>query len=206
MMRSKMSIRLALTVFALAIGLANLAKAGPVNLVADGGFEGTQADLNASWTQIPGYSTPDLRTDPTFAHTGNNSADFHIYGVLLSQNITTIVGHTYDLNFWLRSTGPSTGALLVLFGSGGDSGRLDIGFGSTFPYTEYSLTNTASSATVTLLFQGEGLEAPDAPSVLLDDVSVTDTTVAAVPEPSTFIAAGIGIVGIFALRRRRRSA
>ena len=71
------------------------------------------------------------------------------------------------------------------------------------PTTQYTFTETASSNSTTLLFQGYNLPG----YFYLDDVSVTPTT-GVVPEPSTFAIAGVaGLAGLaYSLRRRLRAA
>jgi hypothetical protein len=67
------------------------------------------------------------------------------------------------------------------------------------PWSQQILLFTASSTSEALTFLALGSPAGLPPIALLDGVSVT-----AVPEPAFLAVAGLGLVGVFAFRRRKK--
>lgn len=147
-----------------------------------GGFSGVAA-ASTSW---PAHSGG-------FAlHMGATSAtdQTDIY-----QDVATTVGQSYTASFWAMDTNTptSTGSMLVTWGG------VQIGptTATSGVYTQYSLTAVATSTTTR--FEITGWEA--ALYVMNDDNSVQ---AAAVPEPATFAAFGLGALGLALARRRRK--
>jgi len=108
----------------------------------------------------------------------------------ISQTLTTVVGQSYDISYWIFGDHPNL--LQVTFGG-------STLFSGTAPasstYVQYSFVSTATSTSTVLAFSGQrtvaGVE-------LLDDVSVT-----AAPEPATWLLAFAALSGLAAMRRHR---
>lgn len=189
------------------------------NIVLNGGFEDPNIGVTAfvhhahgstgitNWiVEAPsptlGVDLISTRTGCTgCAHTGEQSIDMagtpgrgSIY-----QDLTTIVGQSYLLSFWVSSNvGPFTGGMDVEFGSTSLGSVNSPSFGT---WTQISFNVVATSTSTRLKFIGnlDGTR-----GVFLDDVEV-DAAVGAVPEPATwtFVLAA-GVLGAF-LRNKRKT-
>ncbi len=162
------------------------------NLVTNPGFE--TGDFTG-WTQSgnTGFTGVDIGN----AHSGTYAAEFGPVGSLgfISQNLTTVPGGAYDLNFWLHNRSGSTPNEYQVYWGG--SQLTDIINSSAFAYTELSFINlTAPSSSTELKFGF--LHTPS--WFDLDDISVTG----AVPEPTTIILLGFGLLGLWGFRKKFR--
>jgi hypothetical protein len=70
------------------------------------------------------------------------------------------------------------------------------------PWNAQDLTFQATSATEVLTFLSLGTPSGAPPIALLDGVSLTGEATA--PEPSCLALLGVGVLGLFAVRRRRQ--
>jgi choice-of-anchor C domain-containing protein len=138
-------------------------------------------------------------------HTGSLVVDLHLDGGAgqqgtLAQSFATAIGQSYLLTFYLA--GPGTGLLnprqvIVSVAGVQQTFSTPASSNTNMQWGLHTLLFNATSTTTTLTFSspanGAGFWGP-----VLDSVSVD-----AVPEPSTFLLAGAGLVG-FAWHRRRR--
>ena len=193
------------------IPLALLAMAGiqaNAGLITNGGFETgdltgwTVNNLSSDPWQVDSstsFHNSDLPHSGTFfVSTGCVGAQC-INGTAsqqasLSQDLTTIVGDSYTLDFFF-GTGVGNGTpneLQALFGGVVVEDLVNIG---ATAYTEYKIPNlVATSTTTTLEFLGRQDPGWDE----LDDITVVDNTAAgAAPEPASWIL-GFGILAAFA--------
>lgn len=217
----------ALTAAITAALLASAAGAATTNGFANGGFEaaGGGGQIAAGWLTAATSSPASLSAD---AHSGSfalllsapNGFDASIalqdsvgHGgmpVLTAAN----VGDTPWLTFWAKGDASTTGNAFVklqYFTPSGNVLALDRQFQTqinTSGWTQISFQATAIPAGATTLFLEIGTAVgpildgrPNA--VLVDDLQFTLTT-AAVPEPASYalLAAGLGVVGALARRRR----
>ncbi len=128
----------------------------------------------------------------------------------LSQTVSGLtVGHTYTLSFnWAGAQqtsydGPTTEQWGVTFGgSTQNTSIVDVPNHGFSGWQAASMTFTATSTSQMLTFAAIGTPNGAPPWLLLDGVSLTDTT--AVPEPSSLLILGIGTVGVLGVGLRRR--
>ena len=147
--------------------------------------------------------------------------DSGVHGAITQSigNATTgflTVGQQYEVSFWWAATELSNR-------NGYTTERLDVSLGSSpvqsVAYGDPNGTNaeklapnaftgwmqgsmifTATAATETLSFLSNGTPNGEPPIILLADVSMQ-----AVPEPSSLALTGLGIIGLFVVRARRRA-
>jgi len=182
----------------LAFGFLAVASPSQANIVSNPGFEAGNLSpwvVTAGAVYVDGSSPPYLDV-----HSGLWAAGFAPgYPTdTLVQNLTTIPGHNYDVNFWLDNTFGSV-PLVVKFG-----GTTLISPPNPLPntagYQDFNEIVTATSTTTALSFsvvpQDLSLYQPS-----LDDVSVTP-----VPEPTTIIAGAMLLLpfGSRAFRQLRK--
>jgi hypothetical protein len=176
-------------------------------LVVDGGFEsGTFVNWNHTGgfmcvgTSVCGGNNFDSGADP-----GPHSGNFAVYlggagspGDVLSQTLTTVLGQTYTLDFFLAAPtdgGNSTpNVFTVLWG------------GNTVTTITDLTSNTYNQFTFSVIGSGSDLlefDSSNNPAAfVLDDVSVQDAAVETVPEPGTMLLLGVGLAAVALLRRR----
>lgn len=174
-----------------------LSVAAHANLVLNPGFENSLDN----WTGTGSAGTHILDgLDPT--HSGNYMAYINAYPGYgtVSQAISTEIGETYRIDFWLSSNGGS-GHLYAAFGDTilfeENNPPLPIGI---FYYTLFSYDAVATSPTSIFTFGGSGITA----TYFIDDVSVV--AIASVPEPSAYAAIVGTMSAVIVVFRKRKPA
>jgi Protein of unknown function (DUF642) len=190
------------------LAMSQVARAGSVNIVQNGGFE---SGSFSGWTGNPQYSLVAGFTAGFDApHSGTHYAMLGSYGTLgyLSQNLATTSGSQYDISFYLASDGAMPNQFTV--SAGGDLLANLVNLPKS-NYTEYNYTFDATSSSTTLTFG----ERDDFGYLLLDDVSVVDPPGGnpvptggrlPVPLPATVWLAGIPMLLMAGVGLNRRRA
>lgn len=165
-------------------------------LVTNGGFE--TGDFTG-WTVTPAPVGSDFGVSTAYPHTGLYAAYFgavSTYNDSISQALATIPGQAYTLTYSLTHPYPaSANDFQVTWGGTTLQDLIDYG---SFPYNTFTLDVTATSTPTILQFSG--LEVPA--FYYLDDVSVTGAA-AEVPEPTTMLLLGSGLIGLAGYGRKK---
>ena len=168
------------------------------NLVVNPGFE--TGDFTG-WTQSgnTGFSAVTMSA----AHTGSFGASFGPVGSLgfLSQNLVTDPGASYDLTFWLSNDGGITTQFQASWNGSVIAGSV-MNNAAAFGYTQFTFPGLLATGSATALQFGFR---QDPAFWSFDDVSVTPSTPASVPEPFSTLWLGPTLAAMFGfswLRRR----
>jgi PEP-CTERM motif len=177
------------------------------NIVTNGGFETGNFNgwsLSGDTAVSLVGSIPPSPSD--FASSGTNFAFFNTtQGVTIEQDLATVTGANYLVEFMLRYVGLDDPAVQgdVFVGLIPQGKKPVLFVQLQFPaygqYGHYQYVTTATTSSLTSLqfvfTTGSGKSA-----FLLDDVSVS---LSRVPTPATIALLGLGLVGIGATRRKR---
>jgi hypothetical protein len=168
----------------------NAAPSSALNLVNNGGFE--TGDFTG-WTTSGSYIT---------VGTGGFGSTYAAYlgttgglGYLSQAGIPTIIGQNYQLSYDLSNSGGIVNQFEASVNGNILFAELNNGWQ---PYGAYTYDFIANSAFTELVFA----ERNDPGGFSLDNVSVE---LAPIPEPSTLLLLGVGLLGASFLRKRIRS-
>ena len=186
-------------VLALTLALGSAGPVRAVNLVTNGDFEtgdftGWTLSGNTSFTLV------DCGTIAVSPHTGECAAALGAIGSdnSLSQTIPTVPGGTYLLSFWETSDGFTPNVFQANWGGSPVLGP--VVDDAAHDYIHYTYTLVASMVSTTVEF----LSRNDLGFLGLDDVSIEDQGVNAVPEPASLTLLGLGLVGLVGYQWRRQ--
>jgi hypothetical protein len=178
-------------------------QASAANIVVDPGFESGipgsyTGDMGDGWVVTAGTGAICNVSGAGCgsagpAHTGSQMGflDWSDSLNTISQTLTTDIGRTYTISFWVAGDQPNF--LNVTFGG---STLFNGTAPTTGDYVQFTFGSTATSTNTVLAFSGQrtagGVE-------LLDDVSVSAS---GVPEPATWTLTPVALLGLGVLRRR----
>jgi hypothetical protein len=139
----------------------------PTNIVVDGGFE----NRFNGWTMQGRSHDFSITSD---AHSGTHAASLHDSRTgldSLSQHLSTVVGQTYTLDFWLANVAAGQNTFIANVNGQALYSESNAGVEG---YTEHTVQFTATTTDTVLQFQFH-----NSSNWLLDDVSVIDPPIAA---------------------------
>jgi len=168
------------------------------NLVSNCGFE---SGSFGPWT-LSGNTSETFVEPAVGSYQPNSGTYFALLGAIgsddiMTQDIATTAGQSYDFTFYLASDGRTTNDFSAIFGGDTVFSQTNI---AASGYVEESYLVTASSDSTVIEFDSR-----DDPGYLsLDDISVVAATTAA-PEPRLegIILALLFLTGVAFIRRRR---
>ena len=120
----------------------------------------------------------------------------------LSQLLSTVIGDSYTVSFWLENLGSRQNSFAASFGSDVLTSLRNSG---QFGYTLYSYVVTATATATNLSFTFRN----DPSYWVLDNVQVTSNTppvISSVPLPASLPLLGAGIAGFAVFGKRRAKA
>ena len=175
-----------------AVAALSLAYPASANLITNPGFE--TGDFTG-WTHLGGAVVGTF--DGVAPHSGNFQARIGLPGGQpgsLTQFLATTPGSSYTIDFWLANPFFTNNFIV----SWGGAPILSLTNPGAFGYTEFTFTETASTASTSLSF----LSPADSGIFFLDDVSVEPAGVG-VPDGGTTVSLLSGaLLGLAALRRK----
>ena len=193
-----MRVKTLLVVVAMAV-LVCAPTAFAQNLLTNGGFE--TGDFTG-WTTGGNFEFTQVVSGPFGSYSGAQEGNF--YATLgpvgsdgtLSQSFATTAGASYTFSFWIAAVGDDPSDFSAFWDGTQVYSATDPNTGGV--YQQFSFTETGTgNDTITFSFRD------DPAYIALDNVSVSQTGTGSVPEPSSFLLLGSGVLGLAGVIRRK---
>jgi PEP-CTERM motif-containing protein len=170
------------------------------NLLANGSFE--TGDFSG-WTTTGNFEFSGVTNQPFYVYSGAQDGSFYSYwgpvGDLggITQSFSDTAGAQYTFSFWLNAVGDDPSEVQVLWNGDVLLDQRDPNTGNLWQEFSYQVTGTGNDS-VTFLFRD------DPAYIALDNVSVEQSGGGGtVPEPSSFLLMGSGVLGLAGVIRRK---
>jgi len=193
-----MRLKTLLVVATLAFCLCVAAPTFAQNLITNGSFE--TGDYSG-WTTGGNFEFTSVTSGAYYDYSGAQDGQFYsVMGPVgsdgsLSQTLSTVAGTQYNISFWFASVGDNPSDFSVYWDGTQLLSLTNPNTGSNWTQFTFTATGTGSD-TLTFNFM-------DSPEYLaLDNVSVTQAP-SSVPEPSSFLLLGTGVLGLGGIVRRK---
>ena len=172
--------------------LVNSGGSAYTSTLGDGFWNVTQGGIQVENTATGEGAAP---------HSGNNFVylDFANAVNTLSQTLTTVVGRTYLVSYWVADNAPNS--LAVNFGDQNlfTGVAPTAGVGAAGDYVNQLFMVIADATSTNLTFSGQFVGGDGAFGTILDDVSVTAQSTT--PEPATLAFLALGLVILWLIPR-----
>ena len=169
------------------------------NLVNNGSFE--TGDFSG-WTEGGNFQFTQVVTGPFSVYSGAEDGNFYVtMGPVgsdgtLSQTIADSAGAQYTLSFWFGSNGDNPSDFSVSWDGTNLLSLTNPNTGVNWTQFTFQVTGTGSD-TLQFAFRD------DPAYMALDNVSLTENSGQSVPEPSSFLLLGTGVLGLGGIARRK---
>ncbi|HLI64669.1 MAG TPA: PEP-CTERM sorting domain-containing protein [Terriglobales bacterium] len=194
-----MRVRTLLVIAALVIFVSVAPTTFAQNLLTNGSFE--TGDFTG-WTTGGNFEDTEVVTGAFYQYSGAENGNYYaVMGPVgspgtLSQSFSDVAGQQYTFSFWFASVGDNPSSFTAMWDGTQVLNLSNPNTGANWSQFTFTETGTGSDS-ITFSFQ-------DNPGwMALDNVSVTQQSGATVPEPSSFILLGSGVLGLGGIIRRK---
>jgi hypothetical protein len=169
------------------------------NLVNNGSFE--TGDFSG-WTTGGNFEFTSVVSGPFYVYNGAQDGSFYsVWGPVgsdgsISQTISDTAGASYTLSFWMAAVGDDPSDINVFWNGDNLLSQFDPNTGGAYQQFTFQVTGTGSD-TLTFALRD------DPAYIALDNISLTQNGGGTVPEPSSFLLMGSGVLGLAGVIRRK---
>jgi len=194
-----MRLKTLLVIIAVAVCVASAPATFAQNLLTNGSFE--TADFTG-WSTGGNFEATGVTSGAFYDYTGAQDGIYYAYlgpvgsDGTLSQTVTDVAGAQYTISFWFASVGDNPSDFSAYWDKTTLLSLTNPNTGSAWTEYTYTVTGTGSD-NLTFAFRD------DPAFMALDNVSVTENSGQSVPEPSSLLMLGTGVLGLGGVVRRK---